>query len=82
MMLAKVAIDAMLSWQAKHRGDGSARYCFEPVNDSTEDAYAAWGIFDRKDGLTQPIGVVHDPLLAQQIIDDLNKRNVFKGPLP
>lgn len=75
MLMARVAIAAIQSWQALHRPDGrSDRYYFNQVGDE-KGPYAGWGIFDRKTSNTAPLGIIHDALLAQQIVDDLNKRD-------
>jgi hypothetical protein len=80
MELAKVAIAAITSWQAQIKAPhGIVRYHFEQVVQKNVEDVPAWAIFDRNRG---EVGVVHDPLLAQQIIDDLNKREGYKPPLP
>jgi len=80
MLLAKIAIATITSWLAQHRSNGLSRYCFElvPHEDDTPDR---WAIYDRINGLTGPLGVLHDPLLAQQVVDDLNKRDIRNRPL-
>jgi hypothetical protein len=82
MELAKVAIAAITSWQAQLKGNGDEpkRYHFEQFRrDGERDG---WAIYDRKGQADDRLGVVHDALLAQQIIDDLNKREGYKPPLP
>jgi hypothetical protein len=77
MEIARVALAAVLSWQAQHRPDGlSTRYVFERSTDPA-DQYG-WEIYDKKNGRDKPLGVVHDALLAQQIVDDLNRHDVKK----
>lgn len=62
------------------------RYCFEPAFPSRcvferdkECGPMGWAIFDRIRGHNEQLGVVHDPLLAQQIVDDLNRRERIDG---
>jgi hypothetical protein len=79
MAMARIVIAAIQSWQAQHRPNGqSDRYCFEMVSEDNKDA---WAIYDRKLGLNTKLGVIHDVLLAQQIVDDLNKREPNKQAL-
>jgi hypothetical protein len=70
MVLARAAIAAVVSWQAVHRGNGLARYYFERSN-------YGWSIYDRNAG-SASLGAVNDAILAQMIIDDLNKRETKK----
>ena len=77
MGLARTAIVAIQSWQALHRADGSNRYGFEPVS-STYEENGTWQIFDKIAGREKPLGMVHDALLAQQIVDDLNRHDTQK----
>jgi len=80
MALARVAIASIQSWQVQHKIDGgSDRYCMEHF--PTEDNANVWGIYDKKIGRDKPLGEIHDALLAQQIVDDLNKRDAAKKPL-
>lgn len=71
MLMARVAIAAISTWQAQHRPDGSNRYAIQPC----EDGYT---LYDRTVGSNTVLGVIHDALLAQQIIDTLNTRDVKK----
>ena len=77
MGIARTAIVAIQSWQALHRADGSNRYDFQAS--SSNDEIAKWEIFDKIAGRGKPLGVVHDALLAQQIVDDLNKHDTKKA---
>jgi len=80
MVLAKTAIATITSWLAQHRGNGLARYCFEQSYHAESDT-TVWAIHDRTNGLRSALGVLHDPLLAQQVVDDLNKRDIRNRPL-
>ena len=74
MAVARVAIDAIQSWQRSHKPSGLQRYRCEPTK-SDKSELLGWAIHDMNEGgLTNRLGIVHDPLLAQQIIDDLNGR--------
>jgi hypothetical protein len=79
MVLARTAISAVTSWMAKHRGNGLERYCFELARDEDENM-DVWTIHDRTAGLGKSLGVLHDPLLAQQVVDDLNRREIRNRP--
>jgi hypothetical protein len=93
MIIAKVAIGAILSWQRQHRPDGSNRYFFEPAKkedfldtSTAEPTTLSYAIYDKNVGTHTPLGVIHDALLTQQIIDDLNrqdaKTHMPKPPAP
>jgi hypothetical protein len=75
MGIAKIAIAAIQSWQAQHRADGSNRYDFRSTH---HDKPLAWEIYDKIEGRNSVLGVVHDSLLAQQIVDDLNRHDTKK----
>lgn len=73
MAMARVAIDAIQGWQRSQKTEGLQRYCCEPTN-SEKGELIGWAIYDRKSGgLTKPLGVIHDPLVAQQFIDEMNR---------
>lgn len=71
MAMARVALGAIVSWQQSRKPEGLQRYCCEPLN-SEEGELIGWAIYDRKVGFTTRLGVIHDPLLAQQVIDEMN----------
>jgi len=54
------------------------RYCFEMSKDE-DGNLNGFAIFDRIRGFNEKLGVIQDPSLAQQIIDDLNKRERIDG---
>ena len=72
MQLAKVAISAITSWQRQHQPDGSNRYRIEPTSGDEE----GYDLLDRTQGLSASLGVIYDALLAQQIVDALNRPRV------
>jgi CHAD domain-containing protein len=77
MRVAKAVIAEIESWQARNKTTNSPRYSFETAKDD-DGNLAGFAIFDRIKGLNEELGVIQDPMLAQQIVDDLNKREAGK----
>jgi hypothetical protein len=78
MKMAREAIAAIVGWQRSHKPNGLLQYCCEPTK-SEDGTHEGWAIYDRQQGLDHQLGVIHDPLLAQQIVDELNRRDVGKA---